>query len=176
MLQRLEAVNQLLEGPGRPGVLRNCRDYLSDWREEFEDPQYLCRSVYPEWAQGHQKRLCLPDKASIRKSVSHRSCNQNSTARLPPVPLWVKGRNGDTTERDSAVFQQVSNSSWNRGRKILNSKQNEFETRDDKYIMRPRKLAEGIKTFIWQVHVFSHTQSPIHVVGNQKPSCYELLR
>lgn len=125
---------------------------------------------------GHQKHLCLPDKDSIRKSTSHRSCNPNSTARLPPVPLWVKGRNGDTTERDSAVFQQLSNSSWNQGRKILNSKQNDFETREDKYIMRPRKLPEGIKTFIWQVHVFSHTQSPIHVVGNRKPSCHELLR
>ena len=56
------------------------------------------------------------------------------------------------------------------------SKQNEFETRDDRYIMRPWKLPEGIKTFIWQVHVFSHTQSPIHVVGNRKPSCHELLR
>ena len=59
---------------------------------------------------------------------------------------------------------------------ILNSKRNEFKTRDDKYLMMPQKLPEGIKTFMRQVHVFSHAQSPIHVVGNRKPSCYELLR
>ena len=38
---------------------------------------------------------------------------------------------------------------------ILNSKRNEFKTRDDKYLMMPQKLPEGIKTFMWQVHVFS---------------------